>query len=61
MEAFELPKTFDEFVDARKAGFLKVKEFKENGGETGRLSLLLHAFRTDGCSRCRNGGTLRYK
>lgn len=32
MEAFELPKTFDEFVDARKAGFLKVKEFKENGG-----------------------------
>ena len=33
MEAFELPKTFDEFVDARKAGFLKVKEFKENGGK----------------------------
>ncbi|MDY5845033.1 MAG: hypothetical protein SPJ92_00540 [Bariatricus sp.] len=33
MEAFELPKTFDEFVDARKAGFLRVKEFKENGGK----------------------------
>lgn len=33
MEAFELPKTFDEFVDARKAGFMKVKEFKENGGK----------------------------
>lgn len=29
----ELPKTFDEFVDARKAAFLKVKEFKENGGK----------------------------
>ena len=32
MEAFELPKTFDGFVDARKPGFLRVKEFKENGG-----------------------------
>lgn len=32
MENFELPKTFDEFVDARKQGFLRVKEFKENGG-----------------------------
>ena len=30
--ALELPKTFDEFVDARKAGFLKVKEYCENGG-----------------------------
>lgn len=29
----ELPKTFDEFVDARKAGFMRVKEFKENGGK----------------------------
>lgn len=28
----ELPKTFDDFVDARKAAFMKVKEFKENGG-----------------------------
>lgn len=33
MDNFELPKTFDEFVDARKAGFLKAKEFKENGGK----------------------------
>lgn len=33
MESFELPKTFDEFVDARKAGFMRVKEFKENGGK----------------------------
>ncbi|MCI9249224.1 MAG: 2-hydroxyacyl-CoA dehydratase [Dorea sp.] len=32
MENFELPKSFDEFVDARKAGFLKVKEYVENGG-----------------------------
>nr|WP_317283151.1 double-cubane-cluster-containing anaerobic reductase [uncultured Sellimonas sp.] len=32
-EVLDLPKTFDEFVDARKAGFLKVKEFKENGGK----------------------------
>lgn len=33
MAGIELPKTFDEFVDARKAGFLKVKEFKEKGGK----------------------------
>ncbi len=32
MENFELQKSFDEFVDARKAGFLKVKEYVENGG-----------------------------
>lgn len=32
MEKYELPKSFDEFVDARKAGFLKVKEYVENGG-----------------------------
>ena len=30
--SLELPKSFDEFVDARKAGFLHVKEFCENGG-----------------------------
>lgn len=28
----DLPQSFDEFVDARKAGFLKVKEYCENGG-----------------------------
>ena len=32
MSHLELPKTFDEFVDARKASFLKVKEYVENGG-----------------------------
>ena len=32
MAGLELPKSFDEFVDARKAGFLKVKEYVENGG-----------------------------
>lgn len=32
-QAYELPSTFDEFVDARKAGFMKVKEYKENGGK----------------------------
>ena len=32
MATLELPKSFDDFVDARKAGFLKVKEFVENGG-----------------------------
>ena len=32
MENLELPKSFDEFVDARKAGFSKVKEYVENGG-----------------------------
>ena len=32
MERLELPSSFDEFVDARKAGFLRVKEFVENGG-----------------------------
>ena len=30
--SLELTKSFDEFVDARKAGFLKVKEYVENGG-----------------------------
>lgn len=28
----DLPKTFDEFVDARKQGFIRAKEFKDNGG-----------------------------
>lgn len=32
MQTFELPKSFEDFVDARKAGFLKVKNFVENGG-----------------------------
>lgn len=32
MAVLELPKSFDEFVDARKAGFLRVKEYVENGG-----------------------------
>lgn len=32
MEKLEYPKTFDEFVEARKQGFIKVKEFKEKGG-----------------------------
>ena len=29
----DLPKTFDEFVDARKQGFIRAKEFKDNGGK----------------------------
>ena len=29
----DLPALFDEFVDARKNGFLAAKEFKENGGK----------------------------
>ncbi len=29
----ELPKTFDEFVDARKQGFMRAKEFKDRGGK----------------------------
>lgn len=33
MEYNELPKTFDEFVDARKQGFMKAKEFKDKGGK----------------------------
>ena len=32
MSTLELPKSFDEFVDARKAGFMRVKEYVENGG-----------------------------
>ena len=32
MKTLELPKSFDEFVDARKAGFLKVKDYVQNGG-----------------------------
>lgn len=33
MAGQELPKTFDEFVDARKNSFLAVKEYKEKGGK----------------------------
>lgn len=33
MANHDLPKMFDEFVDARKNGFLAAKEFKENGGK----------------------------
>ena len=32
MKALELPKSFDEFVDARKAGFIRVKDYVQNGG-----------------------------
>lgn len=32
MANHDLPKMFDEFVDARKQGFLAAKEYKENGG-----------------------------
>lgn len=32
MAVLELPKSFDEFVDARKNSFLHVKEYVENGG-----------------------------
>lgn len=32
MEESKLPSTFEEFNDARKASFMKVKEFKDNGG-----------------------------
>ncbi len=32
MSVLELPKSFDDFVDARKAGFLRVKDYVENGG-----------------------------
>ena len=30
MKALELPKSFDEFVDARKAGFIRVKDYVQN-------------------------------
>ncbi|MDL2217514.1 2-hydroxyacyl-CoA dehydratase family protein [Christensenellaceae bacterium OttesenSCG-928-M15] len=32
MEANRLPQKFEEYADARKAGFLKVKQIKEQGG-----------------------------
>ena len=32
MRILELPKSFDEFVDARKAGFIRVKDYVQNGG-----------------------------
>ena len=28
----ELPKSFEDFVDAKKAGFIHVKNYIENGG-----------------------------
>ena len=55
----DLPKTFDEFVDARKQGFIRAKEFKDNGGKTGWLPLFLYTTGTVRCSRCCNGRTLR--
>ena len=33
MSNFDLPAAFEEFADARKAGFLRVKQVKENGGK----------------------------
>lgn len=33
MANHDLPSLFDEFVDAKKMGFLAAKEFKENGGK----------------------------
>lgn len=36
----DLPKTFDEFVDARKQGFIRAKEFKDKGGKLGWMPLL---------------------
>ncbi len=33
MQGLELPKTFEEFVEARKNGFMRVKDFKEKGGK----------------------------
>lgn len=33
MDYQDLPKTFEEFAEARKAGFIKAKEFKEKGGK----------------------------
>ena len=38
-----LPKTFEEFVEARKQGFLTVKEFKENGGKLAGCLCLCHS------------------
>lgn len=32
MSEFSLPSKYDEYVDARKEGFIAVKEYKENGG-----------------------------
>ena len=39
----DLPKLFDEFVDARKNGFLAAKEFKENGGKLAGCLCSLYA------------------
>ena len=33
MTNLDLPKRFEEFADARKEGFLKVKAIKEQGGK----------------------------
>ena len=32
VRTLEQPKSFDEFVDARKAGFIRVKDYVQNGG-----------------------------
>ena len=43
----DLPKTFDEFVDARKQGFIRAKEFKDNGGKAKNFHCTSH---TERCS-----------
>ena len=40
----DLPKTFDEFVDARKQGFIRAKEFKDNGGKLAGCRSPLHTW-----------------
>lgn len=40
-----LPSKFEEYLDARKEGFMAVKEFKENGGKiAGKLSSCNYRF-----------------
>ena len=51
MPNLELPKSFDEFVDARKAGFIHVKDYVENGGHLVGNLLFLHSAGAVRCGR----------
>ena len=45
MENFHLPAAFEEYSDARKAGFLKVKAAKESGKKWRAVSVPLHRWK----------------
>lgn len=49
-----LPANFETYAEARKSGFMKMKEIKDNGGRiVGGLLLFCSSGTSDGCRCCR--------